>query len=218
MRSSSLRTPRPQAARLFLPGAGPRRSPNRPARGGRGPEERESRRLPSPTPGPGSLRTVPRPLPWYLQRRCGRPRVPLAVHSSREAEPRPWPRFHAPFLSFSCLKPFPGVSGLPHLVTLHHGLCGSRSAAPATQLQEEAHRALRSPGGPSGRPPPPTASPRPQPGPLPPRPPLQGASSPDRVTGGLASKKDSSSLRPESGKRGGGRQRRSREWLFLRDG
>ncbi|XP_073082544.1 uncharacterized protein [Manis javanica] len=31
----------------------------------------------------------------------------------------------------------------------------------------------------------------------------------------LASKKDSRSLRPKSGKRGGGRQRRSREWLFL---
>ncbi|XP_057348678.1 uncharacterized protein LOC130680904 isoform X1 [Manis pentadactyla] len=39
---------------------------------------------------------------------------------------------------------------------------------------------------------------------------------PKEVTVRLASKKDSCSLRPKSGKRGGGRQRRSREWLFLR--
>ncbi|XP_057348684.1 zinc finger protein 28 homolog isoform X3 [Manis pentadactyla] len=40
MRSPDPRTPRPQAARLFLPRAGPRRPRKRPARGGRGPEER----------------------------------------------------------------------------------------------------------------------------------------------------------------------------------
>ncbi|KAI5191387.1 Voltage-Dependent L-Type Calcium Channel Subunit Alpha-1S [Manis pentadactyla] len=71
-------------------------------------------------------------------------------------------------------------------------------------------------------------TPRPRPAPRPPASSCPALRSPQNrkrpARGGgvreerLASKKDSCSLRPKSGKRGGGRQRRSREWLFLRDG